>query len=159
MIKIEDNDDENNFYFKLVPTDNINKEFNTSCIDLFYTINNGTIKKTFPIPIASSEEYLMIGQSEILYNSAGYPPLSQVGYKVINIETNQIVSGNDGFLGFLANREKVGNKENPEKEYLPKLSHIGDNEEYYLNLPPLYVDELNTIPSLTFMVDGKVIWS
>ena len=145
---------DNNYYIKLNLSKDLGKKFNTSCINFSCTINNGTITKTFPIPISRSLDYLMVGLNEILYNSAGYPPVSRVGYKVIDIKSGEIVNGNEGSSCLLANREG-----NPEIDYLPKLSHFGDNEEYYLNLPALYVDSLNTLISITFIVNDKIIWS
>lgn len=147
-------------YYPLILNDNIESDkiisFNTSNVTLVY---KDRISKTFGIPITSDENLILIGQSEILYNSAGYPPESRVGYSLVNIIDD--VQYDSGINGDIANNPRNDPSYNPEYQYLPiaNASNFG-NQKNYLTLPNLYVRNLATIPSLTFQrSDGTILWS
>jgi len=143
----------NNGYYKLKPKKlSTEKYFNTSYISIFYS--DQEVKKV-PIPISSNEDYMLYGLSEILYNSAGYPPESRVGYKILSRKTGTIVSNNLNVS--IANRDG-----NPEERFMPQISSYGntDNSERYLMLAALYISNLETLPSLTFVTQhGSMAWS
>lgn len=116
---------------------------NTTVIKVNYATSGGlTVSKIVPIAVTKDKSYKMFGSTNILFDSAGYPPKTMPEYKlIVGNQTN----ANIEFINYDLNRESQVN-------YLPKVNtNIGiNNTGLRITLPQIFVSDLQTIPCLAF---------
>lgn len=81
-------------YYPLVRNNNVNWSWvddyiNTTSFIVTYTFSQtGVVTKTFPIAISKDDNYTMVGQTSILFDSAGYPPKAIAPFGLYGVTEN-----------------------------------------------------------------------
>lgn len=81
-------------YYPLVRNNNVNWSWvddyiNTTSFIVTYTFSQtGVVTKTFPIAISKNDNYTMVGQTSILFDSAGYPPKAIAPFGLYGVTEN-----------------------------------------------------------------------
>ena len=85
-------------YYPLVRNNNVNWSWvndyiNTTSFIVTYTFSrenekSNVVTKTFPVAIGKSDDYTMVGQTSILFDSAGYPPRAIAPFGLYGVTEN-----------------------------------------------------------------------